>query len=346
MTRLRPAANTFPPSTPVAPACPIARTMASPFKKWSQHIPPAEARAVLISMGVGCTLLAIKFYAWSLTGSTAIFSDALESIVNVMAAAFACYSLYVAHQPADPEHPYGHGKVEFLSAGFEGGMILVASVVIIVEAARTIFEGPHVGDLRWGFVLIASAMLVHFVLGIYLVRAGKKHRSITLEADGRHLLADAITSAMALLSLVAVKLTGWQYADPIGAILVALFIGRTGISLLGRSAAGLMDKQDRADDLLLRQILDAHLPPTGREPQICSYHKLRHRHSGRYHWVDFHIRVPAGWDIARGHVIATAIEHEIEHALGEGDATAHVEPCGNAGCAVCGSKAGAETSLS
>ena len=292
----------------------------------------------MISMGVGCTLLAVKFFAWSLTGSSAIFSDALESIVNVLAAAFACYSIYVAHQPADPDHPYGHGKVEFLSAGFEGGMILVASAVIVVEAVREMIAGPQLGDLKWGFVLVSSAMLIHAVLGIYLVRAGKKHRSITLEADGRHLLADAITSAVALASLVAVKLTGWRYADPIGALVVAILIGRTGVSLLGRSAAGLMDKQDHADDMLLRQILDAHLAPDGAEPHICSYHKLRHRHSGRYHWVDFHIRVPSHFDIARGHRIASAIESEIETALTEGDATAHVEPCGNKNCAVCGSQ--------
>ena len=311
--------------------------MLLPSKTSFRRIPVAEARAIFIAMSVGVVLMAIKFFAWSVTGSTAIFSDALESIVNVLGAGFAFYSLYLAHQPADPEHPYGHGKVEFLSAGFEGGMILIASVVILVESVRAIVHnaGPSVDHLQWGFVSVAVAMVVHFVLGIYLIRAGKRHRSLTLEADGRHLLSDAITSAMALAALVAVKLTKWQYFDPIGAIGVAVVIGRTGLHLLGRSAAGLMDKQDQEDDLLLREILDAHLAPGGGEPQICSYHKLRHRHSGRYHWVDFHIRIPAHWDIARGHQIASSIESEIERALGEGDATAHIEPCGNAGCKLC-----------
>lgn len=313
-----------------------------PSKTSFRRIPPAEARAIFIAMGVGVVLMGVKFAAWSITGSTAIFSDALESIVNVLAACFAFYALYLAHQPADHEHPYGHGKVEFLSAGFEGGMILIASVVICVEAARAIFTRPSVGELNWGFVTIVVAMSVHFVLGIYLIRAGKKHSSLTLEADGRHLLSDAVTSAMALLALAAVKLTGWQYFDPIGAILVAIVIGRTGIRLLGRSAAGLMDAQDQHDDLMMRKILDGHLAPSGKEPLICSYHELRHRHSGRFHWVDFHIQIPAHWDVARGHRIATSIELEIEAALHEGNATAHIEPCSNPDCRLCDSPAGAE----
>jgi cation diffusion facilitator family transporter len=176
---------------------------------------------------------------------------------------------------------------------------------------------------------------VHAVLGFYLVRVGRRQQSMTLEADGWHLMSDSITSGVALVSLVVVKLTGWGYADPLGAIGIAIYISIMGFNLVRRAAAGLMDEQDRADQRLLQQILDAHVQGT-QPPQICSYHKLRHRHSGRYHWVDFHVVVPARWDVQRGHQVASAIEYEIEQALGTGNATAHVEPCAGETCECCG----------
>jgi cation diffusion facilitator family transporter len=171
-----------------------------------------------------------------------------------------------------------------------------------------------------------------------LIRVGKSASSLTLEADGRHLISDAITTAVALAGLVIVKLTAMRAADPLAAIAVSLYIGWTGIGLIRRSAAGLMDEQDTSDTTILSQILNSHLGPNGKEPKICSYHKLRHRHTGRYHWVDFHIMVPGQWPVKRGHEVASAIEFEIENALGEGNATAHIEPCETSGCANCDSQ--------
>jgi cation diffusion facilitator family transporter len=138
-----------------------------------------------------------------------------------------------------------------------------------------------------------------------------------------------------LVALVLMKLTGWTWIDPIAALIVAAYIAYVAVGLLSQSAAGLMDRQDVEDERLLREILDAHAGTSGKEPRICSYHKLRHRHSGRYHWVDFHLVVPAGLTIAQGHLIASEIEHEIEVAIGEGNATAHVEPCIASTCASC-----------
>ncbi len=301
------------------------------------YIPKIEARAALISIAVGLAMLAVKFLAYLRTGSTAILSDALEGIVNIIAGGFAAYSLATAHRPADEEHPYGHGKVEFLSAGFEGGMIVLAALIMVGEAAKRIHEihrhGAKIEEILYGLLLLAVAMAVHAVLGTYLIRLGKRQSSITLEADGWHLLTDAATSGMAMFSLVLVTVTGWVYADPLGAIAIAIYISWTGMGLLRRAAAGLMDEQDNADGRLLREILDAHVH--GRDPRICSYHKLRHRHSGRYHWVDFHMMVPAWWDIQRGHNVASTIEYEIEQALGVGNATAHVEPCVDEKCTAC-----------
>ncbi len=297
-----------------------------------------EARAAAISLGVGAALMLAKFAAFFLTGSAAIFSDALESIVNVAAAAFATYSLFLAHQPADADHPYGHGKIEFLSAGFEGGMVLLAAIVAAIQALIGLARGSpdlQSGRLVDGLLLIGCTVVVNAGLGAYLIRIGRRQQSLALEADGHHLISDVWSGVFALAGVGAVKLTGWRWLDPLAAIGVAAFISRTGISLIRRSAAGLMDEQDQNDARTLERLLDSHVGPNGTEPRICSYHKLRHRHSGRYHWVDFHLVLPAIWDIARGHEVATKIEDEIEQTLHEGNATSHIEPCNRPGCRHC-----------
>jgi cation diffusion facilitator family transporter len=302
------------------------------------HVPRLEARAAAISLGVGAALMAAKFAAFFLTGSAAIFSDALESIVNVAAAAFATYSLFLAHQPADADHPYGHGKIEFLSAGFEGGMVLLAAIVAAIEALLGLVRGSpdlQSGNLVEGLLLISCTVIVNACLGVFLKRTGRRHHSLALEADGHHLISDVWSGVFALAGVGAVRATGWRWLDPIAAIGVAAFISRTGISLIRRSAAGLMDEQDQDDSRTLSQLLDSHVGPGGKEPRICSYHKLRHRHSGRYHWVDFHLVLPAHWDIARGHAVATTIEDEIERTLREGNATSHIEPCIRPACGHC-----------
>ena len=310
-----------------------------PVARWFAHVPRAEARAAGVALGVGVVLTGVKFLAYFLTGSAVIFSDALESIVNLVAALFALYSLAVAHRPADASHPYGHGKVEFLAAGIEGGMVLIAGVVALVKAvdvARNPEAALNQGNFGAGLLLMAAALLVNGSVGWYLVRTGRRHQSVTLEADGQHLLSDAWTSLATLAALGVVRLTGWAWFDPAAAVVVAAYIVWVGVGLLRRAEAGLTDRQDEADDRLLKEVLEAHLPGGGREPTICSYHKVRHRHAGRYHWVDFHVVVPADWDVRRGHEVASAIEEELEQAVGEGNATAHVEPCTTGGCGRCG----------
>jgi cation diffusion facilitator family transporter len=296
-----------------------------------------EALAAAASVAIAVALLAVKFTAYYLTESAAIFSDALESIVNVVASLVAAYSLFRAHQPPDQQHPYGHGKVEFLSAWFEGGMILLAACVIAFRAIEEMIRGPDAHELDWGLVLIFLAGAINGVAGSLLLILGRRRHSMTLTAGGTHLLSDAITSVGVLVALLIMWFKpAWVWIDPIAALLVAAYIAYMGTHLLSESAAGLMDRQDAADEKLLREILDAHVGASGREPRICGYHKLRHRHSGRYHWVDFHVVVPSHLDVARGHQLASALEHEIEVALREGNATAHVEPCAQGECALCG----------
>jgi cation diffusion facilitator family transporter len=297
------------------------------------HIPAIEWRAAMISVVTGITLLILKFVAYFMTGSAAVFSDAMESIVNVVASGVAAYSLYLAHAPADREHPYGHGKMEFMSGAFEGGMIMLAAIVIFFKTIDgVLFHQMEVQQLGLGLALMVVAMFVNGAVGLYLVATGKQRGSLTLEADGYHLLSDAITSIATTLALLIVRIFNWPYADPITAVLIVVYIAWMGAKLLRRSAAGLMDEQDQADGLLLERILNAHVGPAARQPRICSYHKLRHRHSGRYHWIDFHIMVHPKLNVEQGHAIASAIEYEIEQAVVEGKATAHVEPCLEAGC--------------
>jgi cation diffusion facilitator family transporter len=301
------------------------------------HVPKPEARAAGLSLGVGTALMGVKFAAYLLTGSAVIFADAMESIVNVLAAAFAVYALYYAHLPADDSHPYGHGKIEFVSAGFEGGMILLAALAGSAKAVDALIHGtaPAVGKLDMALLLVAFALVVNGAMGWYLLRTGRRQNSLTLVADGKHLLTDAVTSVAALIGIGTVRVTRVAWADPVAALAVSAYVATTGLGLVRHALAGLLDQQDTSDDELLRRILTAHIGPGGTEPKICGYHKLRHRHSGRYHWVEFHVQVPAEWNVARGHEAASAIEREIQGALGEGNATAHVEPCGDAACEHC-----------
>jgi cation diffusion facilitator family transporter len=299
-----------------------------------RNIPRVEARAAIMSLLLSVVLLATKITAYFLTSSTAIFSDALETVVNVAAAGFALYALSVAHTPADKGHPYGHGKIEFVSAGLEGLLIIVAAAVTFVRAIDTLrYHHVHLDHIGIGLILLLASIAGNGLLGLYLIRTGRVNSSMTLEADGRHLYADAVTSIAAAVALILVQLTGWVYADPVIALLISAYFAQLGMTLLRRAGGGLMDRQDTDDERLIEGILKSHLPGAGTPPSICSFHKLRHRHSGRYHWVDFHIMVDPSLSVGAGHDIASAIEYEIEQALGEGNATAHIEPCNEPSCA-------------
>src|SRR5688572_9951295 len=226
--------------------------MAAPRPGIFSHVPRPEARAAGLSLGVGIALLAVKFFAYFVTGSAAVFSDALESIVNVAAAAMAAYALAYAHRPADANHPYGHGKIEFLSAGIEGGMMLVAALVAAVQAVDALIHPAVLQKhrLEQGLLLLGGALHVNGMMGLHLVRTGRRYKSITLEADGKHLLGDAVTSVATIAGVGLVRVTGWSWADPAAALTVAAYIAVVGAGLLRRAEAGLMDRQDLEDDQL------------------------------------------------------------------------------------------------
>lgn len=297
-------------------------------------------RAASGSLVLGLVLLGMKFLAYYLTGSAAVFSEGLESIVNVFAASLTVYAIMLAHAPADRRHPYGHGKAEFITAAFEGGMLLAAGFVMVFRSVELLLHGATVQKLDVGLALVLFMAIASGTLGVTMIRRGKKSGSLAIEAVGQQFMSDAVTTVIVLVTLIAVKLTGRTVLDPVGGLLMAAYVCYVAASLMRRSFAGLMDEQDVADDKLIRRLIDAHVHVPG-QPQadtICSYHKLRHRHSGRYHWVDFHLVVPGDWSIDQGHRVASRIEYEIEQALGEGNATAHVEPCNGITCPVCPAK--------
>jgi len=199
-------------------------------------------RAAIISLVVGFSMFFFKIGAYLITGSAAIFSDAAESVVHVMATSMALYSIILSSRPADDSHPYGHGNVEYFSAGIEGSLIAFAAVFIIYEGVVAIIEGPQLRQLGIGAIVITFASVVNLLLGNFLIRTGKKTNSLTLIADGKHVLTDSITSFGVIIAVLLVIITDIQILDPIIAILIALNILLTGYKLIRESIGGLMNE--------------------------------------------------------------------------------------------------------
>lgn len=288
-------------------------------------------RAGLISLAVSIVLLGVKFSAYALTGSTAILSDALESIVNVLAATFAVGGVLFAGRPADRNHPYGHGKIEFLSAAFEGGLIAFAALVIGYEVVVSLTEGVALRALESGLLIVLGAGLANLALGAYLVRTGRRYDSLTLVADGWHVIADFYTSAGVVIGLLLVRLTGFTWLDPMAAAVVALNLLWTGGRMIRQAAAGLLDEEDPALLDRLLKVLGPHLGGG-----VIRVHHLRAIRAGRFHHVDAHLVVPEFWSVERAHELTEDLAHRVVKELGvEGEMTLHTDPCHRAYCAMC-----------
>ena len=291
----------------------------------------ARRRAAWISLVVGSAIFLGKIATWQLTGSVAVLSDALESTVNIAAAALLVFSMHLAAQPADRDHPYGHGKVEFLSAGIEGALIVVAAVLIAVEAIGGLLHPVPLGRLEFGLVALAALSAGNAGLGFYLVRTGRSAQSLALVADGKHVLADVTTSAGVLVGLALVKLTGIAWLDPAVALLVAANIVREGLRLARSAVKGLMDEADP-------QLLEALSATLSRErpPEWIDVHGLRAWRSGALVHTDLHLVVPRYFDAERLHEISETVEARLLGGLTEpGEAVVHFDPCGPVHCVSC-----------
>lgn len=267
-------------------------------------------RAIVLSLVVGFAMLAGKWVAYVITGSAAIFSDAAESVVHVVAVGFAAYSLWLSTKPANSRFPYGYEKISYFSAGFEGALIILAAGVIIYEAVRRWRAGLALTHLSLGTGLVAAAALINAALGWYLISKGKKNHSLILEANGRHVLTDCWTSVGVVGGLSLVLLTGWKFFDPLLAIVVALNIVRSGKGLIRRSLAGLMDVADPEIGSRIRQTLDALTAELG-----FAYHGVRFRNSSMSLWIELHLLFPGGTSLEEAHAKATQLERKLKESL-------------------------------
>ncbi len=274
-----------------------------------------------LSVATALVTIALKAGAWWLTGSVGLLSDALESGVNLAAAVMALMMIRVAARPPDEDHAYGYSKAEYFASGFEGALILVAAGLIAVAAVQRLLDPMPLERLGVGLLITLAASLLNLGVGVSLVRAGKRHDSIALEADGRHLLTDVWTSAGVIAGLVAVVVTGWLWLDPLIAMAVALNIVWTGYRLLERSAFGLLDRalpapqRERIAEVLRRF-----------ESRGVQFHALRTRQAAGRSFVSVHVLVPGGWSVQRGHDLLEEIEAAVRQAVRGASVITHLEP--------------------
>ncbi len=287
--------------------------------------------AALWSLYGGLAVLVGKFAAYFVTESTAVFSDAMESTVNVATALFLVYSIRLAATPADRNHPYGHGKIEFFAVGVEGTLIVVAALSILYAAGNAFVFGSKIHTIDIGMGILVAFTLVNAVLGWHLVRVGERVGSMALRADGMHILTDVWTTLGVVVGLVAVRLTGLTVLDPIAATIVALNILRTGYTLAREAVGGLMDEAD--DDLLL-SIIDRL--EERRADWCIDVHSLRVWRSGALHHVDFHLTVPRYFDADQLHDADDQYKSDAFYPdRRDWDVIVHYDPCRPRHCAEC-----------
>ena len=291
----------------------------------------ARLRAGRLSLIVGILIFAGKFAAYSMTGSTAVFADALESTINIVSAGMLLFALVLASKPPDRDHPYGHGRVEFLSAAIEGAAITVAAIVILSEGLRELIQGPEITRIDTGLLVLIVCTVANLILGRHLVKTGEATESVALVADGKHIMSDVWTSGGVILGLLIVRATGFVQADPLVAIAVALNVAREGIGLLRTAVGGLMDE---ADDETLEW--GATALEEARQPTWIDVHSLRSWRSGARRHFDLHVTVPRYFNVEQVHGIHDGVEEALFEKDRHGsDAVIHFDPCDDSLCVAC-----------
>lgn len=292
---------------------------------------PIQRKAALISFIVSIAVLSLKIRAYQQTHSAGILSDALETTVNVLTAIVALFVIRYAMVPADKEHPYGHGKLEYFSAAFEGGIIFFAALAIIFESGKSLFHQHHVSNISEGLIYIIVATLINFFVGIYLLKVGRDNQSETLKASAAHLLSDVKTTVGVIIGLAIYKITQMAWIDSVIGILVGLWLLYESFQIIKRNFGGLLDELDieSAKELCLK--MSKHL-----EPAIINIHNLRIIRSGHFHHVDAHIVVPEYYDIKRVHEIINRFEKNVVKDYSfDGGFIFHTDPCFAKYCSVC-----------
>ncbi len=274
-----------------------------------------------LSIFTSTVVISLKILAYFLTKSVGFLSDAIESLVNLASAIIAYFMLKLAEKPADYNHPYGHTKAEYFSSLFEAGMIFIASLSIIFSAIQRIIHPKALEQISLGLVVSFLTTLINFFTAKILISAGKKNHSITLEADGHHLMTDVLTSVGVIVAVFLVQMTGFLILDSLVAIAVALNILFTAIVLIKRSVSGFLDESlDKKDLKIISKIFQKY------EKKDIKFHSIKSRQSAQKKFLSFHILLPNNWSIKKSHDLVDKIEKEIKKNLGEIEINSHLEP--------------------
>ncbi len=279
-------------------------------------------RYAWLSIATAVFTILLKFSAYSLTGSVGLLSDALESGVNLVAAVLALVVLTVAAQPPDDEHAYGHDKAEYFSSGVEGVLIVIAAITIAITAVQRLINLQPLEQIGAGLAISVVAAILNGIIAQILMRAGRKYNSVTLVAESKHLMTDVWTSGGVVVAVGAVSLTGWQWLDPVIALLVAGQIVLSGVRLVREAVLGLMDTMLPPEELAQ---VTAVLEKYRREEHI-DYHALRTRRAGAQRFMSVHVQVPGEWSVQEGHNLAEEMERVLRQAIHPVSILIHIEP--------------------
>jgi cation diffusion facilitator family transporter len=292
----------------------------------------SELTYIRISFIISLLICGIKFFAWVFTHSLVILSDALESIINVAGAGFAWYSIYLAGKPKDEDHPYGHGKIEFFSIGFEGGMIFIAGVGILAQAFMYFIHPRQLEQIQTGILLSVGAGVANFLLGYFLLLKGKKSNSITLQGNGHHILSDGYTSIGVVAALILIALTGIKWIDPLASVIAAGLLIYTGSKLVRKAIRGLMDEVDvKLMDEIVSSIKE------NRRNNWIDVHNLRVQHYGNNYHVDCHVTLPYYFNLEQVHKEISEMDQllNLHFRKGSIEFFIHTDPCIDISCKHC-----------
>jgi cation diffusion facilitator family transporter len=288
-------------------------------------------RVMVSILALSLVLLFAKAAAWRITGSQGLFSDALESMANVLTASFGIFSVWLAARPPDASHPYGHGRIEFFAAGLEGALVLAAGLAILRESIPALFDPAPLHNLGAGGALAVGAALCNGAAGVFLIRRGRREISPVMIGEGHHLLSDTVTTVGVLLGLLLVQLTGVAWLDPAAACVVGGVVALSGARLLREAANRLMDQ---AEPEVLDEV--ARILEERRRPEWVDVHFLRARSAGEILHVDFHLALPRYWELDRAHEVQEGVAREVLQGLGRrGEVLVHADPCHPGLCALC-----------
>ncbi len=284
---------------------------------------------MMFSVLASGVMVAGKLTAYFLTNSAALLADGAESVVHGVATGFAAFSLWFASRPADPNHPYGHGRIAYLSIGFEGALVVATSLAVAYCGVVSLIRGPQLRDLGVGFTIAVVLAVMNLILGLVLVHVGKKQRSMIVVANGKHVLTDVFTTGTAVVGVGMVMLTGVDWLDPVAAMLIAVCILVSGMTMVRQSVAGLMDELDPT----LSERLIEFLETAVREGRIAGYHQLHCRSLDDRIWIDVHVLMPGKLSLMDAHARVTKLEASVQSLLSPQSANvvSHIEPADHEG---------------